>query len=95
MNAIQKNLILCLTVCGIGLSGSAFADQSAHVQKKGGFCIAKSNVFSNASNFNFICPDIAPQPITVKEIYDANWRVVGTISSDANGTLNSLIVEQQ
>ena len=95
MKAIKKNLFLCLTICAIGLSGSAFAGQSAQVQKKGGFCIAKSNVFSDASNFYFVCPDIAPQSITIKEIYDANWRVVGTISSDAKGTLNSLIVEQQ
>ena len=95
MKMPHKNLLRCLTICAIGLSGSAFADQSTHVQKKGGFCVAKSNVFSNPSKFYFVCPDIAPQPITVKEIYDANWRVVGTISSDGKGTLNSLIVEQQ
>lgn len=95
MKMTHKNLLRCLTICAIGLSGSAFADQSTHVQKKGGFCIAYSNLFSDASKFKFTCPDIAPQPITVKEIYDANWRVVGTISSDGKGTLNSLIVEQQ
>jgi hypothetical protein len=95
MNAIQKNLILCLTVCGIGLSGSAFADQSTNVQKKGGFCVAYANMFSDASEYKFTCDDISKKPLTIKEIYNANWRVVGVINSSDKGVYNSIIIEQQ
>ena len=95
MKMTHKNLLRCLTICAIGLSGSAFADQSTHVQKKGGFCIPVGNNFSYETQFKFKCKDISDQSITIKEIYDANWRVVGVLSGNSQAFLNAIIIEQQ
>ena len=88
-------MLRCLTICAVGLSGSAFGDQSTHVQKKGGFCVAYANMFSDASGYKFTCDDISKKPLTIKEIYDANWHVVGVINSSDKGVYNSIIIEQQ